>query len=127
MVFEEVLGKFSIQSSLQTNLPSYTSGTLYYCHAVNNQGNISLIDSAASCSNGENIKIFHLHLMFYVHTDPTVTVEFEESSYFIEESDTTLLVCLRATAAESAFHVQIHPMQGTASGMWMIINYLHAP
>ena len=51
-------------------------------------------------------------------------VMFEEIYYSIEESDTTLLVCLNASTTKSPFHVELHPINGTASGKYTFINYM---
>ena len=55
VISEALLGAFSIQSSIAvTDLSLYTSSQMYYCHATNSQGSISIQDNATSCSESKN-------------------------------------------------------------------------
>ena len=53
-----------------------------------------------------------------------MSIMFEELSYFVEESKTTLLVCLIASTVNGAFHVNVYPVEGTASGMHKFTSVL---
>ena len=55
-------------------------------------------------------------LLLYA-VEPNVNVWFEVLSYTVEESSTALSVCVVASSFQSPFHVQIHLLPGTASGI----------
>lgn len=52
-----------------------------------------------------------------------VFVEFENQFYTVEESNTTVLVCVIANDTERRFHVQVVPTTGTATGLFLCIDH----
>ena len=57
-------------------------------------------------------------------TGPSIIVAFEELSFLVQESNTALLVCLTTATVTRPFHVEVHPMEGTATGTYVCM-YTH--
>ena len=53
---------------------------------------------------------------------PSIIVAFEELSFLVQESNTALLVCLTTATVTRPFHVEVHPMEGTATGTYVCIH-----
>ena len=71
----------------------------------------------------------HMHIIICVWVNLTISiitlptavvfVEFESLFYTVEESNTTVLVCVVANNTEWRFHVQVVPVTGTATGPFL--------
>ena len=52
---------------------------------------------------------------------PSIIVAFEELSFLVQESNTALLVFLTTATVTRPFHVEVHPMEGTATGTYVLV------
>jgi hypothetical protein len=76
--------------------------------------NISIL---VECTSNNIVHKCHVFCAYEV--EPSVSVWFEELSYTTEESNTAVSVCVVASTTQRSFHVQIHPIPGTASGIYI--------